>query len=49
MWYVGLDLADTHHDVEVQDEGGLRVGECPTNYLPKIPPRMESQFCSLRT
>src|SRR2546426_7227844 len=26
MWYVGLDWADTHHDVEVQDEGGLRVG-----------------------
>jgi transposase len=26
MWYVGLDWADTHHDVEVQDEGGKRVG-----------------------
>jgi hypothetical protein len=26
MWYVGLDWADTHHDVEVQDEEGLRVG-----------------------
>ena len=26
MWYVGLDWADTHHDVEVQDEGGLRIG-----------------------
>jgi transposase len=25
MWYVGLDWADTHHDVEVQDEAGLRV------------------------
>ena len=26
MWYVGLDWADTHHDVDVLDEGGLRVG-----------------------
>jgi transposase len=26
MWYVGLDWADTHHDVEVQDESGKRVG-----------------------
>ncbi len=26
MWYVGLDWADTHHDVEVQDEAGKRVG-----------------------
>jgi transposase len=26
MWYVGLDWADTHHDVEVQDEEGKRVG-----------------------
>ncbi len=26
MWYVGLDWADTHHDVEVQDEAGQRVG-----------------------
>jgi transposase len=26
MWYVGLDWADTHHDVEVLDEEGLRVG-----------------------
>ncbi len=26
MWYVGLDWADTHHDVEVQDETGKRVG-----------------------
>jgi len=26
MWYVGLDWADTHHDVEVLDEGGKRVG-----------------------
>ena len=26
MWYVGLDWADTHHDVEVMDEGGKRVG-----------------------
>ncbi len=26
MWYVGLDWADTHHDVEVLDEAGLRVG-----------------------
>jgi transposase len=25
MWYVGLDWADTHHDVEVQDEAGQRV------------------------
>ncbi len=25
MWYVGLDWADTHHDVEVQDEAGKRV------------------------
>jgi transposase len=26
MWYVGLDWADTHHDVEVLDETGKRVG-----------------------
>jgi len=26
MWYVGLDWADTHHDVEVMDEEGLHVG-----------------------
>lgn len=26
MWYVGLDWADTHHDVEVLDEAGRRVG-----------------------
>lgn len=25
MWYVGLDWADTHHDVVVQDEAGRRV------------------------
>ncbi len=25
MWYVGLDWADTHHDVEVMDEAGKRV------------------------
>jgi len=26
MWYVGLDWADTHHDVDVLDESGKRVG-----------------------
>lgn len=26
MWYVGLDWADTHHDVVVLDEAGHRVG-----------------------
>lgn len=26
MWYVGLDWADTHHDIEVLDEAGKRVG-----------------------
>jgi transposase len=26
MWYVGLDWADTHHDVDVVDEAGKRVG-----------------------
>jgi transposase len=26
MWYVGLDWADTHHEVEVLDEAGQRVG-----------------------
>ncbi len=26
MWYVGLDWADTHHDVTVLDETGKRVG-----------------------
>jgi len=26
MWYIGLDWADTHHDVEVMDETGKRVG-----------------------
>ena len=26
MWYVGLDWADTHHDLEVLDEAGKRVG-----------------------
>ena len=26
MWYVGLDWADTHQDVEVLDEAGKRVG-----------------------
>jgi hypothetical protein len=26
MWYVGLDWADTHHDVVVLDEVGQRVG-----------------------
>lgn len=26
MWYVGLDWADTHHDVEVMDDAGKRVG-----------------------
>jgi transposase len=26
MWSVGLDWADTHHDVEVLDEAGKRVG-----------------------
>jgi len=26
MWYIGLDWADTHHDVEVLDEVGRRVG-----------------------
>lgn len=27
MWYVGLDWADTHHDVLVLDEAGHRVGQ----------------------
>jgi transposase len=26
MWYVGLDWADTHHDADVLDEAGKRVG-----------------------
>src|SRR5258708_15563325 len=26
MWYVGLDWADTHHDVEVLEGAGKRVG-----------------------
>ncbi len=26
MWYIGLDWADTHHDVEVMDQEGKRVG-----------------------
>src|SRR5581483_12147267 len=26
MWYVGLDWAETHHDVDVLDETGKRVG-----------------------
>jgi Transposase len=26
MWYVGLDWADTHHDVEVPYLAGKRVG-----------------------
>jgi transposase len=26
MWYVGLDWANTHHDVDVLDEAGKRVG-----------------------
>ncbi len=26
MWYVGWDWADTHHDVDVLDEAGKRVG-----------------------
>lgn len=26
MWYVGLDWADTHHDVAVLDEAGKQVG-----------------------
>jgi transposase len=26
MWYVGIDWADTHHDVDVVDEHGHRVG-----------------------
>jgi transposase len=26
MWYIGLDWADTHHDVEVLDSAGKRVG-----------------------
>src|SRR5437867_2708225 len=26
MWYVGLDWADSHHDGEVLDEAGKRVG-----------------------
>lgn len=26
MWYVGLDWADRHHDVEIMDEHGKRVG-----------------------
>jgi transposase len=26
MWYIGLDWADTHHDVQVLDEAGKRVG-----------------------
>ena len=25
MWYIGLDWADTHHDVEVLDPNGKRV------------------------
>jgi hypothetical protein len=25
MWYVGLDWADTHHDVEIMNEQGKRV------------------------
>jgi Transposase len=25
MWYVGLDWADTHHDIMVLDEAGHRV------------------------
>src|SRR5947208_3239775 len=25
MWYVGLDWADTHHDVVILDEAGKRV------------------------
>jgi Transposase len=26
MWYVGVDWADTHHDLVVLDEAGRRVG-----------------------
>jgi transposase len=26
MWYVGLDWADSHHDLDVMDEAGKRVG-----------------------
>jgi transposase len=27
MWYVGIDWADTHHDLVVLDEAGKKVGE----------------------
>ena len=26
MWYVGIDWADTHHDLLVLDEAGRRTG-----------------------
>ena len=28
MWFVGVDWADTHHDVLVIDEASRQVGSC---------------------
>jgi transposase len=35
MWYVGLDWAETHHDVDVLDETGKRVGARRFSHSPE--------------
>lgn len=35
MWYVGLDWADTHHDVAVLDESGKPVGARRFSHSPQ--------------
>jgi transposase len=35
MWYVGLDWADTHHDVAVLDESGKPVGARRFSHSPR--------------
>ena len=60
MCYVGLDWADTHHDVEVLDESGKRVGARRfahshaglrelQAFLLGIAPSVEQRACSVET
>lgn len=35
MWYVGLDWAETHHDVDVLDETGKRIGARRFSHSPE--------------
>jgi transposase len=60
MWYIGLDWADTHHDVEVMDQQGSRVGarrfahnheglNAMKEFLLSIAPSPEQLACIIET